>query len=52
MKLRLSFDTAAVGLLLVIATFIGVVIFIGEQAGVRVRVTGVNGAILLVQPVA
>lgn len=38
MKLRLSFDTAAVSLLLVIATLIGVVIFIGEQAGVRVRV--------------
>mgnify|MGYP001176885045 CR=1 FL=1 len=38
MKFRLSLDTAAVSLLLTLAALVGFVIFIGEQAGVRVRV--------------
>ncbi|MCQ3936713.1 MAG: hypothetical protein DPW18_06660 [Chloroflexi bacterium] len=38
MKLRLTFDTAAAGALLVLAALVGLVLLLGGQAGVRVRV--------------
>jgi len=37
MKLRLSVDTLALGVILILAVIVGVVILLGEGAGVRVR---------------
>jgi Tol biopolymer transport system component len=38
MKLRLSVDTLALGVMLILAVIVGVVILLGEGAGVRIRV--------------
>lgn len=38
MKFRLTFDTAAIGILVILAALVGFTILLGEGAGVRVRV--------------
>lgn len=38
MKFRLTFDTAAIGIIVILATLVGFIILMGESAGVRVRV--------------